>query len=147
MRRVKSGHWGNPFTKENANFFRQRGLETRRFNAEKRLAKVLCGGEPSEPVSQARLGGPSQPSKPPRTDAAEQNPVVDAKPALAHIPPVPSLQPGGEILYGYELAPGVWQKAKPPAPLPNGFTQAAVLRAQRMYPRHWSGKRPHDRPR
>jgi hypothetical protein len=148
--RGKSGQWGTPFTKGNANAMRLRGLAIRRFNSGKRLARELCGGEATEPVRQARLAGPgpSQPSSPPRSDASELSPAVEAKPAHTDTAPVSILQPGEEICYGYQLAPGgPWQEAKPPARNPNGLTEAAVLRAQRMARRRWDGKRPCEGPR
>lgn len=147
--RGKSGQWGNPFTKGNANAMRLRGLETRRFLAGKRLIRALCGGESPEPVKRTQLAepGPSQPSKPPGSNAAKPSPAVQENPAYSLTTPIRTLQPGEEIRYGYQIAPGEWVEAKPPAPQPNGLIAAAVLRAQRMHPRHWSGKRPHDGPR
>jgi hypothetical protein len=141
----KSGHWGNPFTKENANAMRLRGLETRRFRAEKRLIEALCSCEATEPVRQTQLAGPG-PSQP-KSDASKPGPAVEIKTVHTRAAPLPNLQPGEEIRYGYQIAPEVWIDAKPPAPQPNGLIAAAVLRAQRMYPRHWSGKRPSNGPR
>jgi hypothetical protein len=142
--RGKSGQWGNPFTKGNANAMRLRGLETRRWKSEKRLVRALCSGEPPEAVRQEHLAGPTQPSRPPESDAAKLSPAVETNPPYTPTAPVPVLHPGEEIGYGYQIAPGVWVEAKPPAPQTNGLIEAAVLRATRMYPRHWSGKRPQD---
>jgi len=150
LMRGKSGRWGNPITRATANAMRLRGLDTRRWKSEKRLARALCGGEPTEPVRRARLAGPepSQPSKPQGSDAAKLNPAVEANAVRTQTAPVPVLHPGEEIRYGYQLSPGgPWVEAKPPAHNPHGLLEAAVLRAQRMYPRHWSGKRPHDAPK
>jgi len=147
LMRGKSGQWGNPFTKGNANAMRLRGLETRRWKSEKRLARALCSGEPPQAVRQEQLAGPAQPSKPPESDAAKLSPAVETKPAHTPTAPVPILQPGEEIGYGYQIAPGVWVEAKPPARNSHGLIEAAVLRAQRMYPRRWDGKRPNNGPR
>ena len=145
--RGKTGQWGKPFTRENANTMRLRGLETRRFNAEKRLARALCGGEPTAAIRHEQLAGPAQPSKPPESDAAKLSPTVERKPAHTHAAPAPVAQAGGVVCYGYELSPGVWVDAKPPARNPNGLTEAAVLRARRMFPRRWNGERPSGKPR
>jgi hypothetical protein len=144
--RGKTGHWGKPFTKENANAMRQRGLNTRRSNSADRL-RELCRDEETKGELRETRPRPSQPSSPPRSDAAEMSPAVEAKPARTDIAPVPILQPGEEIGYGYELAPGVWVEAKPTAPPTNGRAAAAeaVARARQSV-RRWDGKRPYGRP-
>ena len=142
LMRGKSGHWGKPFTKGNANAMRLRGLEIRRSISADRLASKLRRGEAIEQARQAWPAGPepSQPSSPPRPDAAEQRPAIEAKPASTDTAPMAILQPGEKICYGYEIAPGVFVDAKPPARNPNGLTEAAVLCAQRMARRRWDGK-------
>lgn len=147
--RGKSGQWGNPFTKGNANAMRLRGLETRRSRAEKRFIRALCSGEATEMVRPAQIAGPgpSQPNKPPGSDAAKLSPAVEASPARTAAAPVPILQPGDKICYGYETAPGQWVEAKQPPHRPNGPTAADVLRAQRMLPRRWDGTGANDGPR
>jgi hypothetical protein len=60
--RGKSGHWGNSFTKGNANAMRLRGLETRRFRAEKRLIRALCSSEATEMVRPAQIAGLTDPT-------------------------------------------------------------------------------------
>ncbi len=87
--RGKSGHWGNPFTKGNANAMRLRGLDIRRSSSGKRLARALRGGESTEPVSQTQVARPSQPSRQPRPDAAKLSPAVEAEPAHTHAASVP----------------------------------------------------------
>ena len=155
LMRGKSGQWGIPFTKGNANAMRLRGLDIRRRNSVKRLARVLCEGQPTkwemretrpgvyvqvvtdstalraERARQPQLAGPgpSQPSKPPRSDAAEPSPAAGAKLPRADGAPVPGPQAGGIVCYGYELAPGVWQEAGSPAPQPNGRIAAAEAAA------------------
>jgi len=44
--RGKTGHWGTPFTRQNANLMRLRGLATRRENAARRLLKDAREAEP-----------------------------------------------------------------------------------------------------
>ena len=176
LMRGKSGHWGKPFTKGNANAMRLHGLAIRRSNSADRLVRKQWSevetkwemrdvpGHPgvqeqvvtdspalrAERARQAQLPKPglSQPGRLPRSDTAELSQAVEAKLARPDTALVPVLQPGEKICYGYELAPGgPWVEAKPPARNPNGLTEAAVLRAQRMFPRRWDGKRPSDRPR
>jgi len=148
--RGKPGQWGNPFTKGNANAMRVRGLETRRWKSEKRLAMELCGGGSTAPVRRAQIAepGPSLPSKPPGLDATKVNPTLEAKTANTPTASEPVLQTGEEIGYGYQMSPGgPWFDARPPVRNPHGLIEAAVLRAQRMKQRRWNGEPLYGRPR
>lgn len=145
----KSGQWGTPFTKGNANAMRLRGLETRRWKSEKRLARELCEGESTKRETretrsgvgesvpkQAQLASPgpsqpSQPSEPPKLNAVKPRPAFETRAVPPYTGRVPVLQPGEELCYGYQIAPGVWVEAKPPARNPNGLLAVEVLRASR----------------
>jgi len=139
---------------------RLRGLDTRRLNSAKRLWRrdepkewvlrekrlgvyeqvaVESSGERTDRAGQAQVVGPG-PSQPPGSDGSKPNLAAEAKPAHTHAAPAPVAQAGGVVCYGYELSPGVWVDAKPPVRNPNGLTEAAVLRARRMFPRRWDGK-------
>jgi hypothetical protein len=133
--RGKSGQWGTPFTRENANAMRLRGLATRRWKSEKRLIRSLCEGEATkqetretrsgvgEPVAkQAQLAGPgpNQPNTQPKPDAVKQRPAFETRAVPPYTGRMPVLQPGEELCYGYQIAPGVWVEAKPPARNPMG---------------------------
>jgi len=111
------------------------GLETRRFHAEKRRIRELCEGESTEqemretrscvgePVAkQAQLAGPgpNQPNTQPKPDAVKQRPAFETRAVPPYTGRVPVLQPGEELCYGYQIAPGVWVEAKPPARNPMG---------------------------
>ena len=126
--RGKSGHWGTPFTKGNANAMRLRGLATRRWHSEKRLIRSLCEGEATkqetretqsgvgEPVAkQAPLAGPgpNQPNTQPKPDAVKQSPAFETRAVRGSNGRIRELQPGEVLCYGYEIAPGVWAEAKP----------------------------------
>lgn len=52
--RGKTGYWGVPFTKANANDMRERGLRVRRFNSARRLLK---SGERGQRADTGRIGG------------------------------------------------------------------------------------------
>jgi hypothetical protein len=79
----------------------------------------------AEQAKQAQLAepGPSQPSRPPTSDV-KLSPAVEVKVARTDTTPVPMLQPGEEICYGYQLAPGVWMEVKPPPPKPKGANRS-----------------------
>ena len=150
MPRGKSGKFGSPFTKGNANAMRRRGLDIRRHNSAERLACKLRRGEEIERARQARLDGPgpSQPNRPPSPAAAELRPAIEARAARTDTAPVLTLQPEEQICYGYELAPGVWVEARVTAPQPNGLIAAAEAAARaRQRVRRWNGKRRYDGPR
>ena len=122
---------------------RLRGLATRRWHSEKRLISSLCEGESGEPIRHAKPSEqwPDQPSKPAEADASKLSPAGEAKPAHTHGAPVPCLQPGEEIGYGYEIAPGVFVDAKPPVLPSNGLAVAAEAAARfRQTARRWNGE-------
>ena len=136
--RGKTGQWGVPFTKGNADAMRRRGLETRRFHAEKRRIRELCEGESTKRETRETRSGvgesvanqvqlvapgpsqPSQPSEPPKLTAVKQRPAFETRAVPPYTGRVPVLQPGEELCYGYQIAPGVWVEAKPPARNPMG---------------------------
>jgi hypothetical protein len=104
-----TGQWGTPFTK--ANEMRERGLATRRLNAAARAPR------PPRRTQSRTLTQPA--ADPPLLRALESVPTKGAPPAAppAQTSPAPRIEVPQEICYGYELAPGVWKEAPPPAKL------------------------------